>query len=74
MMVTVFSKNNCIQCTMTKRFLEQHHVNFIEHNIDEQPEFVDALKQEGFKATPVVKLPNGSAFTGFRSDMLKQLA
>ncbi len=73
-MVTVFSKNNCIQCTMTKRFLEQHHVNFIEHNIDEQPEFVDALKQEGFKATPVVKLPNGAAFTGFRPDMLKQLA
>lgn len=73
-MVTVFSKNNCIQCKMTKMFLTQHKVNFIEHNIDEQPEYVDALKQEGFKATPVVKLPNGSAFTGFQPDRLKELA
>ena len=73
-MVTVFSKNNCIQCKMTKMFLTQHKVNFIEHNIDEQPEYVDALKQEGFKATPVVKLPNGSAFTGFRPDRRKELA
>ncbi|MGZ7140828.1 glutaredoxin domain-containing protein, partial [Streptococcus pyogenes] len=23
-MVTIYSKNNCVQCKMTKRFLEQH--------------------------------------------------
>ena len=46
-MVTVFSKNNCVQCKMTKRFLEQHNVNFVEHNIDEQPEYGDPLKAEG---------------------------
>lgn len=59
---------------MTKRFLEQHQIDFIEHNIDEQPEYVPALKAEGFMATPVVKLPNGNAFTGFRPDELRQLA
>ena len=66
-MVTVFSKNNCVQCKMTKMFLKQH-------NIDEQPEFIERLKADGFRATPVVKLPNGDAFSGFRPDMLKQLA
>ena len=45
-MVTVFSKNNCIQCKMTKRFLEQHKISFIEHNIDEQPEYISQLKSE----------------------------
>ena len=73
-MVTVFSKNNCVQCKMTKMFLKQHNVRFVEHNIDEHPEFVDSLKADGFRATPVVKLPNGDAFSGFRPDMLKQLA
>ncbi len=73
-MVTVFSKNNCIQCKMTKKFLQQHNIDFIEHNIDEQPEYVAKLKAEGFMATPVVKLPNGNAFSGFRPDRLQQLA
>ncbi|EEU30175.1 glutaredoxin [Limosilactobacillus coleohominis 101-4-CHN] len=73
-MVTVFSKNNCVQCKMTKMFLKQHNVSFVEHNIDEQPEFIERLKADGFRATPVVKLPNGDAFSGFRPDMLKQLA
>lgn len=73
-MVTVFSKNDCIQCKMTKKFLEQHNVAFVEHNIDEQPEFVDELKANGFMATPVVQLPDGNAFSGFRPDMLRGLA
>ncbi|KRM36035.1 hypothetical protein FD34_GL000295 [Limosilactobacillus pontis DSM 8475] len=59
---------------MTKKFLKQHQIDFIEHNIDEQPEYVDQLKAEGFMATPVVKLPNGNAFSGFRPDRLSQLA
>ena len=72
-MVTVFSKNNCIQCKMTKRFLEEHNIAFIEYNIDEQPEFIENLKAEGFLATPVVKRPDGNAFTGFRPDRLLAL-
>ena len=59
---------------MTKKFLKQHQINFIEHNIDEQPEYVEQLQAEGFMATPVVKLPNGNAFSGFRPDRLSQLA
>lgn len=59
---------------MTKKFLQQHEISFIEHNIDEQPEYIDQLKADGFLATPVVKLPNGNAFSGFRPDRLQQLA
>lgn len=73
-MVTVYSKNGCMQCRMTKMFLKQHNVSFVEHNIDDEPEYVDSLKKDGFMATPVVKLPNGDAFSGFRPDRLKQLA
>ena len=59
---------------MTKKFLQQHQINFVEHNINEQPEYVDQLMAPGFLATPVVKLPNGRAFSGFRPDRLQALA
>ncbi len=37
--VTVYSRNNCMQCKMTKRFLTEHHVDFIEHNINDDPQY-----------------------------------
>lgn len=73
MNLVLYTKNNCIQCKMTKKFLKAHNINFVEHNIDEQPEFINSLKSEGFMATPVVKLPNGNAFSGFRPDELNKL-
>ena len=43
-MVTIYSKNNCVQCKMTKRFLDSNHVEYREINLDEQPEFENMLK------------------------------
>ena len=37
-MVTVYSKNNCMQCKMVKKWLSEHEIAFDEINIDEQPE------------------------------------
>ena len=37
-MVTIYSKNNCVQCKMTKRFLDSNNVAYREINLDEQPE------------------------------------
>ena len=64
--LTVYTKNGCVQCRMTERFLK-------EHNIDQEPEYVDYLKEKGYQATPVVEAPNVSFF-GFRPDQLRQLA
>ena len=33
--ITLFSKNNCMQCKMTKKFLEQNGADFEEINVDE---------------------------------------
>ena len=38
-MVTIYSKNNCVQCKMTKRFLDTNHVEYREINLDEQPDW-----------------------------------
>ncbi|EOT47195.1 MULTISPECIES: glutaredoxin-like protein NrdH [Enterococcus] len=74
MNVKLFSKNNCMQCKMAKRFLTQNNVSFEEINIDTQPEYIDILKEQGFQSVPVVTSDNSSAIIGFRPDQLKQLA
>lgn len=71
-MVIIYSKNNCVQCKMTKRFLEQHNVAFKEINLDEQPEFIEHVKNLGFSAAPIVETEN-EAFSGFQPNKLKAL-
>ena len=44
-MVTIYSKNNCVQCKMTKRFLDTNHVEYREINLDEQPEYIEARQK-----------------------------
>lgn len=72
-MVTVYSKNNCMQCKMVKKWLGEHHVAFTEINIDEQPEFVEKVIEMGFSAAPVVT-KGEVAFSGFRPAELAKLA
>ncbi|WP_220730193.1 redoxin NrdH [Apilactobacillus zhangqiuensis] len=72
--VTVYSKNNCMQCKMTKRFLSEHDIDFIERNINEEPEYVSYLKSKGFMSLPVVEADGIDSISGFRPDQLSQLA
>lgn len=71
-MITVYSKNDCVQCKMTKRFLDQHQVTFKEINIDEQPEFIEHVKSLGFSAAPVIETET-ECFSGFQPSKLKNL-
>ncbi|HFV2502659.1 TPA: glutaredoxin-like protein NrdH [Streptococcus agalactiae] len=70
--ITVFSKNNCIQCKMTKKFLDQHGADFEEINIDEKPEKIEYVKNLGFSAAPVIEAGN-VVFSGFQPSKLKEL-
>ncbi|BDR58920.1 glutaredoxin-like protein NrdH [Xylocopilactobacillus apicola] len=70
--ITVFSRNNCMQCKMVKRFLSEHGVVFSEINIDEQPAAREELMNEGFMSLPVIKADE-LTLTGFRPDELRKL-
>lgn len=72
--VTLFTKNGCPQCRMTKNYLRTHGIDFVEHNINDEPEYIDYLKNKGFQAVPVLEADGCEAFSGFRPDALKQLA
>ncbi|GBD78992.1 nrdH-redoxin [Tetragenococcus halophilus subsp. halophilus] len=73
MNITLFSKNNCMQCKMTKRFLAENNINFEEVNIDNEPNAIDWLKEQGFQSVPVIT-SDATTVVGFRPDQLRQLA
>lgn len=72
-MITVYSKNNCMQCKMVKKWLTEHNTDFTEINIEEQPEFVQTVKDMGFLAAPVV-VKGEIAFSGFNPSKLAEIA
>lgn len=71
-MVTIYSKNNCVQCKMTKKFLDQHQVAYKEINLDDQPEFIEYVKGLGFSAAPIIETET-DRFSGFQPSKLKTL-
>lgn len=72
-MVTVYSKNNCMQCNMTKKELVKLGVEFVEINLDEQPEYIQQVKDLGFSAAPVIQTET-DVWAGFQPAKLKALA
>ncbi len=73
--ITIYTKDNCQQCKMTKRFLTDKNVTYIERNIDNDPQYIDWLKAQGFQSVPIVTSEeNELTIIGFRPDQLKTLA
>lgn len=62
-----------MQCKMAKRFLDANHVAFEEINIDEEPQYIEELKAQGYQSLPVI-LSDKQPIIGFRPDQLKALA
>ncbi|ALB63798.1 Glutaredoxin-like protein NrdH, required for reduction of Ribonucleotide reductase class Ib [Cronobacter condimenti 1330] len=72
MSITIYTKNDCVQCHATKRALESRGIAFDTINLDEQPEAVDTLRAQGFRQLPVV-LAGDLSWSGFRPDMINRL-
>ncbi|GHT82432.1 glutaredoxin-like protein NrdH [Actinomycetota bacterium] len=73
MSVTVYSKENCVQCNSTYRFLEKNSVDF------KVSELNDSIlnKYPNFWQAPIVVVQNGieeDSWCGFRPDKIKALA
>lgn len=73
MNIKLFSKNNCMRCKMAKRFLSENQIAFEEINIDNEPEALEFLKEQGFQSVPVIT-SDAQTIIGFRPDQLRQLA
>ena len=74
-MVTIFSKTGCVQCMMTKKFLDQLHVGYKEINISltQNKAELDRLRSENKKQLPVIETGTES-WSGFVPAKLRTLA
>lgn len=54
-MLIVYTKNNCIQCKITKKRLQRLNIQFIEENVENNDELLQEIKRAGFMSMPVLK-------------------
>ena len=61
-----------MQCHMVKKWLADKAVQFQEINIDEQPQYIDQVREMGFMAAPII-VKDSVSFSGFRPTELAKL-
>ena len=71
--VVLYSKNDCIQCRMTKRNLDSLGIEYQEINLDENPQFSEYVTKDlGFMAAPVV-VTDTDAWSGFQPGKIEAI-
>lgn len=83
--VTVYSKNNCVKCKMTKKFLKENDIDFLEINIDDEEfnlneygktrdEFIKYIKDELLLSTMPIVVTDDTYWGDYQLNKLKELA
>lgn len=73
MCITIYTRNDCVQCHATKRAMENRGVRFELVNLDVTPDAIDTLRAQGFRQLPVV-ITDSLSWSGFRPDMINRIA
>lgn len=74
MRVTVYSKPNCVQCDATKRRLDERGVTHAVVDLSQNPDALQMILGLGHRSIPVVAVDGKVAWTGFRPDLIDELA
>ena len=77
-MLTVYSKPKCMQCEMTKIWLNQNKIPFETVDTKANPEALELLSHYGWQTLPVVAIDdeisdNSKSWSGFQIDKLESL-
>jgi glutaredoxin-like protein NrdH len=73
--VTVYTLPKCVQCNQTKKLMDREGIVYDTVKLEEHPEKLAAFKEEGLLQAPIVVVGNdGRRWTGFRPDLIKELA
>ena len=82
--VYVYTKPNCVQCRMVKKYLDNKKIPFVEINIENDEDVINFLKGQGISSAPAIfygetdknnglLLENATNFTGNNQNELKKL-
>ncbi|CEG27038.1 glutaredoxin family protein [Bacillus sp. B-jedd] len=66
--VIVYTTNDCIECTMVKRVLEEEGIQFEARDISTNPTFKSEVETYGFLGVPVTVF-GGKAVKGFTNEL-----
>ena len=73
MKITVYTKNQCVQCQMSKNILTDLAISYTEKNVDTNEKFMDEAKATGYKSMPIILKDGQVIASGFMPDVLNQL-
>jgi putative glutaredoxin len=82
--ITVYSANKCIKCKMTKKFLQQNNVDYLEINIDDEEfnlkeygktrdDYVKYIKDELLLSTMPIVVTENDYWGDYQLGKLKEL-
>jgi glutaredoxin-like protein NrdH len=72
-MTTVYVKPSCVQCEMTKRYLDKNGIAYNTVDITQDSEALEMVLGMGFSSAPVV-ISDAGSWAGFQPDKLNLLA
>lgn len=64
-MVTVYTKPDCVQCEQTKRYLDNHKVQYSTVDLTQDKDALEMVVGMGYSSAPIVITDNDS-WAGFR--------
>ncbi len=74
-LVTVFSKPACVQCTMTYKALDKAGVTYTVVDVTENTAALEYVTEDlGYSAAPIVVVDEHNHWSGFRPDRIAALA
>ena len=71
-MTTVYTKPSCVQCDMTKRYMDKNGIEYTTVDITKDPEALEMILGMGFQSAPVV-ISGELSFAGFQPDKINLL-
>lgn len=72
MMITVWTKPNCIQCTMTKKEMDKRGIRYEEMNLERHPDTLQTFIDAGLTSAPIV-VTDIKTWSGFRLSKIESL-
>lgn len=72
-MIDVFGQEACMACKATKRWLDEHEVEYDYHDIQKDSVALDTVLSLGYGGVPVVMVDEQNHWNGFSLTKLKGL-
>ncbi|SHK17046.1 glutaredoxin family protein [Tepidibacter formicigenes] len=70
--VEIYTSNTCGYCNMAKDYFKEKNIEYIEHNVSEDPDARKKLMKMGYMSVPVIVI-EGEEVLGFDRNRIDEL-